>query len=228
MPPSFRLPLMNVLVVLALVMVLTVWPRPASCAVEVPFRVTVDVTMSSSDNLPGQPGDFESFYVSGDKPVTRTGAVGATSTAMFNKGQIGAVWCNYRFGANPDQQANLQIDVYQHTPGGPLLLLMICPHCTARGHVGKDQDHGIQIRQESKAIEFEAPTPQQRMIVFPGWAPAAMLRDFPNGLGGILSVAPFGCTWDVLPQHREIVGGRVCDFHAVIERNVIRRVARGR
>lgn len=216
MPTIFR-PANVLFAVTALLFMALLHTRPASCAVPVQIRGTVDV-MTSSDNLPGQPGDFETFYVSGDKPMP----VGATSTLLMNKGQIGAVWCHYIM---PDgiTRSNLQVDVYQYTPGGPLLLLLICPHCTARGHVGKDEDHGINVRQEVKAMEFLPPP--QPTPVFPGWTTAAMMREFPDGLGGLLSTDPFGCTWDVLPHQRHLVGN-VCDFHVVIERNVIRRVDR--
>lgn len=221
---TYRVPLHLVLSLLLLAVALAVGPGRASCAGPREIRATVTVNMSSSDNLPGQPGDFESFYVSGDRPMPK----GVSSTTRLRGGLLGSAWCHYHLRSH-DVRANLDVDVYQYAPNGPLSAHIICPHCAARGHVGQDQDHAIWIKQESgKAIEFELLPPDRPWpFVFPGWAPEAMRREFPEGLGGILSTGPFRCTFPVHPSQTLIVGATVCDFRAVIERNVVRRVDAG-
>lgn len=105
----------------------------------------------------------------------------------------------------------LEADVYD-VPDRYIYLL--CPLCLARGHKNM-----LRIREGVKAFSYDPAAP---VPVFPGWTMDQMRNAFKNGAGGVLSVEPFECTWEEVPDLARGSGFQKCGWRVSIDKNVVR------
>lgn len=114
------------------------------------------------------------------------------------------------------KQAVLTVDVYA-IPGEPMKLHLMCPVCVALGrtHVA------LHIHQGQKAFSYD---PGARVPPWPDWSEAERHRAFPEGMGGLLNVDPFGCSWEETPELRRGFGLASCTWRVAIVNNVARPV----
>jgi hypothetical protein len=164
--------------------------------------------------------DKELFHIHGDAPVVGDpeGVVGAGHAPGYNLTQMAAghPMCIYEMPGG--QEMIVEVDVYQ-VPGAPMRLHLLCPHCLARDHGNRN---ALNISADNKQMSYEA----NRIVpTYPGWSDRQMVKAFPRGAGGLLSVERFRCSWEIQPEYRAQLGN-ICDFDVVIDKNVIRRVAR--
>lgn len=110
------------------------------------------------------------------------------------------------------------VDVYA-IPGEPLKVHMICPRCK----------HQLQLDQARKAMEWNPTAPNPHAAEIRGCLEAGE-RWIAANLG-VLSVSEFQCTWELANEMQDggkdehvIVGGSLCRYRAVIERNVLKEV----
>lgn len=167
-----------------------------------------------------QPSDSykETFHVAGDTADPTGGSArGVAPGYRLNQSAAGHPKCLYAIGG---QEMIVEIDVYQ-LPDQPMYLHLLCPHCLAREFAERN---ALRVTADQKQMAYE---PGPFVPAFPGWTHAQMAQAFPAGVGGRLSVStPFRCTWEIDPRYRERLGN-ICDFHVVIENNVIRPVGQG-
>ena len=102
----------------------------------------------------------------------------------------------------------LEADVYA-LPEQPLQVHIICPCCR----------HALIIRQGNKAIYYD---PKADVPIPPGWTAAEVQMAIPGGLGGLLSVDVFACTWEAEGDLKRDFGFSRCQWRVVIENNVAR------
>lgn len=166
-----------------------------------------------------QPPSYkETFHVAGDAADPTGGrASGVAPGYRLTQSALGHPKCLYAIGG---REMIVEIDVYQ-LPDQPLYLHLLCPHCLAREF---NERNALRVTADRKQIAYDAagvPPP------FPNWTQAQMAQAFPQGVGGLLSVqTPFRCAWEIDPRYREQLGN-VCDFHVVIDNNVIRPAGQG-
>lgn len=167
-----------------------------------------------------QPSDSykETFHVAGDAAdPTGSSARGLAPGYRLTQSAAGHPKCLYAIGG---QEMIVEIDVY-HLPDQPMYLHLLCPHCLAREFAERN---ALRVTADQKQMAYE---PGAAVPPFPNWTQAQMAQAFPAGVGGRLSVStPFRCTWEIDPRYRERLGN-ICDFHVVIENNVIRPVGQG-
>lgn len=108
----------------------------------------------------------------------------------------------------------LVADVYA-LPDEPMYIHLLCPFSTP------NEKHGLRISQERKLIEYD---PAGIVPPPPNWTQQQLLECFPQGLGGLLNVEEFSCTWEAEPELRRQFGMSMCPWKVVIENNVARDV----
>lgn len=151
----------------------------------------------------------EIFHVAGDYPDPEgTGKRGLAATYDFTRAALGHPMIAYR-------DMVLEADVYQ-LPGAPMHVHVICPLCLAAGNLNM-----LTIKSDRKAIYYE---PKEAVPPFPGWTRVDMETNFPGGAGGLLSVEPFACTWELQPSLQRDFGLARCPWKVAIDRNVARDV----
>lgn len=211
---NLLLPVLLLIWVLAMV---SLWSLRDAYAAS--FDNTRDTIPAMSDEMKKQPwpsdlpwptraGGREVFRIAGDQTS------GLTGDTEWRPHAIGQPKCIYSFGNGVEML--VEIDVY-HVPGEPVSLHLLCPHCMAREH---GERNSLRITADRKGLSYD---PTAHVPAFPGWTDRDMLGLPGGSAGGLLSVGRFRCAWEVDPRHRESIGN-VCDFEAVIDRNVIRRV----
>jgi hypothetical protein len=153
------------------------------------------------------------FHVAGDAPdPDGTGLRGVAPGYDMTRAAIGHPKLLYRAGG---QELVLEADVHAMA-GQPRYIHIICPRCFARGRTQM-----LTIREDRKQLAYDhlADVP-----TFPGWSRDQMLHAFPDGLGGLLSVEPFGCTWEEEPELERGLGFSLCGWRVAIDNNVVRDV----
>lgn len=151
------------------------------------------------------------FHVAGDMPDPEgTGLRGVAPGYDLRRGAMGHPKLLYRLPTG--QELILEADVFDGPDGRYIYL--ICPRCLASGRTNQ-----LRIRAGVKAFTYEASEP---VPVFPGWSREQMKHSFPNGAGGLLSVEPFGCTWEEQPDLERGFGLGLCKWRVSIEKNVVR------
>lgn len=167
-----------------------------------------------------QPPDSykETFHVAGDaEDPTGAAPRGLAPGYRLTQSAAGHPKCLYAIGG---REMIVEIDVYR-LPGQPMYLHLLCPHCLAREFAERN---ALRVMADQKQMDYDAAAAPP---AFPGWSPAQMAAAFPAGVGGLLSVqTPFRCTWEIDARYRERLGN-ICDFHVVIDKNVIRPVGQG-
>ena len=144
----------------------------------------------------------ELFYVAGDVPDP-TGAPlrGMAPSYRLTQTAIGHPMIFWR-------DLVLEADVYA-LHGQPLQLHLICPQCR----------NALIIRQGNKVISYD---PKAAVPAPPGWTHADVRQALPNGLGGLLSVELFACTWEIDGGLRRSFGLARCGWRVAIDNNVAR------
>lgn len=151
------------------------------------------------------------FHVAGDAPDPGgTGLRGVAPGYDLTKAAMGHPMLLYRLPQG--QELILEADVFDGPDGRYIYL--ICPRCFARGHTQQ-----LRIRSGIKAFSYE---PNEPVPVFPGWTREQFAHSFPRGAGGVLSVAPFQCTWEEDPTLQRADGFARCGWHVSIDKNVVR------
>lgn len=155
----------------------------------------------------------EVFQVAGDRPdPAGTGLRGVMPGYDLRQSAAGHPLLLWR---HPAGELVLEADVYQ-LPGQPTYIHLLCPQCLQAG-----RQNALRITQERKAISYD---PAREPPTFPGWTDRQMRDAFPNGVGGILSVEAFECTWEEDPTRQRGFGLAKCNWRVVIEHNVVRSV----
>ncbi len=121
-----------------------------------------------------------------------SGASGMRSTVRMTESAAGHPVIYY---SGKHGEFVLEGDLYAF-PGQPMKLVLICPVCS----VASGKDHGISITSDKKAIEYD---------------PSAGDPE----LGGLLSVAPFECTWELNTEKAVDVNGNPTGAHDVLLRS---------
>lgn len=160
----------------------------------------------------------EVFHVAGDAPDPTRGrgggiAQGARGVAPGYDMTKGAAGHPMLLGWVNGQGVILEADVYA-LPGQPSYIHLICPMCLANGRTQM-----LTIREGVKAFSYD---PRADVPPFPRWTRDQMLHAFPNGVGGLLSVEPFRCTWEEAADASRGFGFSVCTWQVAIDKNVVR------
>lgn len=152
------------------------------------------------------------FHVAGDAPDPEGGALrGVAPGYNLTRSAIGHPLMLYRVAG---QELILEADVYA-LPNEPMYIHLICPLCLMNGRTV-----ALRIIEGRKQLSYD---PRADVPTFPGWSRDQMLHAFPHGLGGLLSVEPFGCTWEEEPNlERGGMGFSCCPWKVAIENNVVR------
>jgi hypothetical protein len=101
----------------------------------------------------------------------------------------------------------LTADVYQ-LEGQPLYLILFCPLC----------QNTLRVSEDNKSMQYEPEIAPK----FPGFRAEEILSSInAPSLGGLLSVEPFGCTWEAEPELRR-THFSVCTWRVSITNNVVR------
>jgi len=144
----------------------------------------------------------ELFHVAGDMPdPAGTGLLGQAPSYRLTRSALGHPMIFWR-------DMVLEADVYALLEQ-PLQVHLICPLCR----------HALIIRQGNKVVSYE---PQAPVPAPPGWTATELRQAMPDGLGGLLSVEAFGCTWEAEGDLRRGFGLARCPWRVVIANNVAR------
>lgn len=160
----------------------------------------------------------EVFHVAGDAPDPVGMARGRGVAPGYNltKSALGHPMLLYRLSTG--EEVILEADVYEiPTMDGKKpeqYIHILCPRCLAGG-----RKNLLTIRPEVKQFSYDK---DAAVPVFPGWTREQFARAFPNGVGGLLSVAPFRCTWEEVPELRRDHGLGQCTWQVAIDHNVVR------
>ena len=145
----------------------------------------------------------ELFHIAGDVPdITGSGLRGVAATHDFRQSAYGRPLIFYR-------DLVLEFDVYRFE-GLPTEVHIICPRC---------HNH-LRLSALNKRIEYDRDAP---VPVPPGWTRSEFREVFTQGAGGLLSMEPFGCTWE-LGAARQMFGLSLCGWRVAIENNIARDV----
>lgn len=152
------------------------------------------------------------FHVAGDAPDPEgLGRRGLHGGQDFTKSAMGHPKLLYRVPGG-SQEIILEADVFDGPDGRYIYLL--CPRCLAGG-----RENQLRIRAGMKQFSYER---GDAVPVFPGWTREQMAQAFPHGAGGLLSVEPFSCTFEEVPDlERGHDLGR-CQWRVSIDKNVVR------
>lgn len=161
----------------------------------------------------------EIFHLAGNVPDPEgTGLHGVAATHNLVNAAIGHPMVLYRING---KELFLEIDVHVDLTVTPHAMYahVICPLCLVGG-----RQVGLRIHSAAKAMHYEReamPRP------FPGWSKRQMDEAFAKrveGVGGVLSIAPFKCTWEEMPDMRRRDGLSTCRWQVAIDHNVARDV----
>lgn len=149
--------------------------------------------------------------IAGDAPDGASGFKGFSSTFQFGN-VIAKPNLFYQTSHIP---LILEADIHgsAEAPEVADFILLFCPLCLAGG-----RKNTLRISKGNKRFFF---SPQETREPFPGWTPEQMLGLPGGGVGGLLSVEKFRCTWEEDPSIRRGAGFAGCSWHVQIERNVI-------
>src|SRR5262245_24168709 len=162
----------------------------------------------------------ELFHVAGNAPdPTGTGLRGVAAHHDLTRAAIGHPMVLYRVPGT-SREIFLEIDIHVDVSVTPHALYahVICPRCLIGG-----RQVGLRIHSGAKAMSYDREaTPRP----FPGWSKRQMddaLRAH-GGAGGVLSIAPFRCTWEEMPDLRRRDGLACCSWEVEITNNVAKDV----
>jgi hypothetical protein len=158
----------------------------------------------------------EIFHLAGNVPDPEgTGALGIAPTHDLTKAAIGHPMVLYRMAG---KELFLEVDIHVDFSVEPHALYahVICPLCLVGG-----RQVGLRIHSGAKAMHYER---QAIPRPFPGWSKRQMDEAFRErgGAGGVLSIAPFQCTWEEAPELRRGDGFSTCRWQVAIDNNVAR------
>lgn len=161
-----------------------------------------------------QPTHKEIFHVAGDAPdpTGMTNTRGVAPGYDLTGSALGHPMLLHRLYG---KEMVLEADVYK-MDGEPMYIHLICPMCLANGRTS-----ALRIVEGKKKLSYD---PRADVPTFPGWSRDQMLHTFPHGLGGLLSVEPFGCTWEESPELQRGFGLSCCTWKVAIDNNVVRHV----
>ncbi len=160
----------------------------------------------------------EIFHLAGDAPdPTGTGLRGIAPHHDLTRAAIGHPMVLYRING---KELFLEIDVHVDVSVEPHALYahVICPLCLVGG-----RQVGLRIHSGAKSLHYDrAAVPRP----FPGWSKLQMDEAFRarGGTGGVLSIEPFKCTWEEMPDLRRRDGLATCRWQVAIDNNVARDV----
>jgi hypothetical protein len=137
-----------------------------------------------------------------------TGQRGLAPGVDLSKSAVGHPVILYR--TKEGKEFFLTADVYA-IPGEPMAVHVYCPLCS----------NHLTIRQDNKAIDYD----RHATVKIPGYRTEEILAGLglPD-LGGRLSVEPFRCSWETVPDLRREFGFGVCTWSVVIDNNLARNV----
>lgn len=157
------------------------------------------------------------FHIAGDAPappIRRRGDGIAADRDMSDAPLLGQPNVLYRVPMSDDVAVILEVDAYEDLarPGELAFLHLLCPKCQANGRT-----NALKIAVGNKRISYD---PKGKRKPFDGWTKGQMAKLPNGGLGGLLSVEAFRCTWEAEPAQRHAHGLSVCSWHVVIDCNV--------
>lgn len=161
------------------------------------------------------PSYKEVFHVAGDQPdpTGHTDLRGVAPGYNLTRSALGHPKVLFMLYGEP---VILTVDVYA-IAGEPMNLHLMCPVCIALG-----RDHvALRIVEGQKAFSYE---PGAQVPLWPGWSRDEIRHNYPEGLGGLLNVEPFGCTWEETPELRRGFGLATCTWRVAIVNNIARPV----
>lgn len=161
------------------------------------------------------PNIKELFHVAGNVPDPTGGssALGVQATHDLTSGALGhpqvlTPWKAFDKLTRRDVPLVLELDVY------PEYIHLHCPRCLLeeRGEVG------LRIRTGAKDYGYD---PMGRVPLWPGWDVEQVKIVYPNGLGGLINIAPFRCTWETASDLKRGFGLQKCGLFVSIRNNVM-------
>jgi len=161
----------------------------------------------------------EIFHLAGDVPDPEgTGLRGVAPTHDLVKAAIGHPMVLYKING---KEMFLEIDIHVDLTVQPHAIYahVICPLCLVGG-----RQVGLRIHSAAKAMHYEREAVPR---TFPGWSKLQMSEAFakrPGGVGGVLSIEPFKCTWEEVSDLRRSNGFATCRWQVAIDNNVARDV----
>lgn len=155
------------------------------------------------------------FHVAGDQPdPAGTNLRGVAPGYRLNQSALGHPMLLWKVPGT-GRELVLEADVYA-LPDQPMHIYLLCPVCLM-----SKQQNQLSIRRDQKQFSYEL---DREVPTFPGWTHEQMLHAFPRGLGGLLNVEPFRCTFEMQPELQRAFGLAQCTFSVAIDNNVVRNV----
>jgi hypothetical protein len=155
------------------------------------------------------------FQIAGDAPDPMGEIRGQGVSPGFDMTKMAAGHPKVIYRLANGQDLILEVDVYK-LPNEPMYLLFFCPLC-----LQNKRQNALRIVQGNKAMSYD---PKAMRGPYPGWTSAQMKESFPKGIGGLLSVEQFACTWEASPEASRDFGLARCTWKVVIDNNVARNV----
>lgn len=142
------------------------------------------------------------------------GNVGRSSGVDFRKSAAGHPIVHYD---GKHGRGFLVLDVYKLI-GAPMYVHLVCPACSNRGH---EQEASLRIGEENKKMSYEP----DGVPKFAGFNLDEVVRGMGQpSHGGLISIEPFRCTWEIEPTLRRDFGFSVCEWSVAIDNNIARDV----
>lgn len=160
------------------------------------------------------PNIKEAFHVAGNAPdPTGGGLRGVEATHNLTAGALGhpqvlTPWKAFDKLTRREVPLVLEIDVYEDH------IHLHCPVCLIEGR----GEVGLRIRAGAKDYGYD---PLARVPLWPGWVEEQTKIVYPNGLGGLVNVAPFRCTWETVGDLKRGFGLQKCGLFVSIRNNVM-------